>query len=362
MKTKNLFALAAGCMLLFAACEKRSETFYRVNGDRITFDVALDNPTTTGKQAFNGPAKRCFFTAGDSIYINHTGCAVTPIASATVPGSSATFSPMAQMTTTLSNDGSYEFAYPYSKISFSDSEWRAYLPEFVIAMDDNLSNYDISAARGFNGGQNPVWPMYFSTQDIESENAVVLRNTCAFISTRLNLGPEWFNQNLSPTISECLGETYTFTSAPDLCVFTWYLTSSEWLSGDCYINKTNPSTPFLKISNDPTSTKNQYVFAYTPSGTWCYDNSHPGTQDVTNSLGVIPVIPLGQGPKNFQLRIGASFEIDHGISVSVTITTPMKTITDAIERNHLYYMNVNMVDANSGVFIESITLQAPEYK
>ena len=305
MNKKYLFALAAGSMLLFASCEKKGSEAYRINGNHITFNVSADTPTADDKQAYNGINRCIFFTAGDSVYINGTASAVRPVGSSSIPSITSEYSPIAQMTTTLSDDDSYEFVYPTKRINMAAGKWQTEIPVFQEGIKENNQNsIDLSDSSALSSPFSyPVWPLYFSTQNIANERTTItLKNTCAFLNVRLRLGPDFFNAKLLDAVrSMCNDSNFYFYNAPTINPHLYLIEASFPISGECFIDRTNPENPSLVIDPDRWNENALCCSAGYPT-TVCVDNSRPNTRHITNSLGILSIPTYdNSNDKTFQI-------------------------------------------------------------
>ena len=341
MNKKKLFILAAGSMLLLSACEKQGQSFFRIDGDRITFDVTMDGATAADKQAYNGPAQRIFFTSGDQVYINGAICDVNPIAAAAIPGSSSTFSPLAQMTASLSDNGTYEFVYPAAAVTKDGDSYTAHFPNDVRAMS-NIQSYNAFDATDDMGFSAPVWPMYFKTQDLDSQNGIILKNTCSFIGFRVTLGADYFNR-IFHDYYEYFGDPNfdtTFTAAPTIEPSSISLIGSGIrLAGDAQLDCSDTDAPVMVMSEN--LSQNDTLLIRLPADSSAQSNA----QIVSRDLGIITIAPA---PNNIQKSFALEFTyyIRHSngeLSVLTHIFRGNST-TAPIERNHLYYMNIGLAD------------------
>ena len=364
MNTKYLFTLAAGSMLLFASCEKKGSEAYRIDGNHITFNVSADTPTADDKQAFNGINKCIFFTAGDSVYINGTACAVRPMGSSAIPSITSEYSPLAQMTTTRSDDDSYEFVYPTKRMNMAAGKWQTELPYFQYAIsENNTSNIDISSKPDqYTAFSYPVWPLYFSTQNIANERTtIMLKNTCAFLNVRLRLGPDFFNAKLLDVIQSRHDPNFYFYSAPTITPADAGITTSFPIIGPCFIDCTDPENPSLVFDSaawDPAYRVNMvYSGPADYPNTVCIDNSRPDTRHITNSLGLLSIPTYDNNDnKEFQVTMLAYMDLGQDASALVMIQTPTKSTNAPIKRNHLYNLEINMMDSTSNTTVALLSI------
>ena len=243
---KRLMLLAAGGMLLFAACEKNDRKPYTIAGDHITFNFSMGVPNDSEKQAYDGPLRRIFFTSGDQMYINGQVCAVTPLATSSVVGSTASYSPYGSATADLSSDGSYKFVYPAAPMAVDTASgmYATTMPEMVVALDIDQASGDFSNIVAYDSQYvAPVWPMSFGTQNIEQETEIVLKNTCAFFAPRVCYSNAVANVLFSPIT----GQTYSDSNpAPALTIEKGFIGSRAMrLGGDVVLDDTDADNPYM---------------------------------------------------------------------------------------------------------------------
>lgn len=337
MKRNTLLAMAAGGMLLFASCGKQGEgDFYRIDGDHITFTMAMDSPQSDDKQAYLPYYQSVLFCPGDSILINGTPYALIP------EGTNYT-STQARATAALSADGSYRFAYPANRLlAGTGSAQGRYLGQFpskVVA----LNPYDITYLEYLDDSiyAEPFMPMYFATNDIAQESGVVLKNAYALLTPRVNYGTQFADTLFSYYTGETYGED---NPAPEMTVVEGLIQIAEGtLSGLALLNLSDPSNPTMTTSSMTSNGDScAVVFKCRTPMTASHNIGYSQLFPVTNDIATIPVPPVQNPDGN---RIAVCLKIN-----TVLDSTPYylvylgvsKRFTADIERNHIYTLPLNM--------------------
>lgn len=246
--------LAASALVLFAACKKEEvNKGYTINGDQITFGVGLAAPQDNEKQSYNGQEFRIYFTTNDSMIINGNHCVVIPEVLpqeiSTLPGTTTAFSPYARVTTTLSA-GAYDFYYPAKIFSTNEAgQYTATFPNDVRCLNMDLENNHFDSIIPTQDEQGhwimssgrPVWPMYYHINNLATDGNVVLKNTTAFLTPRIEYGPEFANKVFGPIYNA----VYTVENCPAITIWDGYVRTDSKITGPAHLDVTNPSNPTM---------------------------------------------------------------------------------------------------------------------
>lgn len=335
MKRNTLFALAASGMLLFAACEKKEGTFYRIDGDKITFTIAMDGPQSADKQTYHGPQQRVFFNAGDSIWVNGGVYPLLPMAHSTAPGSNTAYSPFAEVTAELSDDRYYTFVYPANKhwIHPDLNTWVGNYPSKVLLFNDaDLTNLD---TMGYGDFSAPFMPMFGYTYMHNLGDRFLLTNSFSMITPRINYGQQWFDSVFKPILANggC--------DATDMAIDQGFL--RLWGS-----NITG--TASFRIDMDeflteiiPDSNARQLVQFKCAGNTICQKNIGTNlTNPPENRIGTLTLPPK----KNSYMKIFRTClkmkTVVNGTNYYILHYAQSPTFYAPIERNHHYTIDLNM--------------------
>jgi len=344
---KSLMVLAASTMLLFAACNKEDNNGYTINGDKITFGMSMDNAQDQGKQALHGDYKMIYFTTGDQIFVNHTPYAVFPQADPEDESTNNNYSYSAHVTANISDNGRYDFMYPYGVLQYDGTDYTATFPNNVQALNGATSNmFDNSIIVDPDYSVLPIWPMYFGIEDIEHfSGRVILKNTCAFISPTFTYGAAWANKVFKPITGVTYGPN---ASSPVMNIYDARMKSNIPLYGAAKLNYSNPQNPVMQITSAMPASGYQVLAFTAPANARIIEGN--GEQEQVNVAGIVPIAPANnENAKSFEFSFTFTADLpvataDGGTTTRTFYmffrTIPMTT-TAPIVRNNRYWMEVN---------------------
>ncbi len=344
--------LAASTLILFAACKKEENKGYTVNGDKITFGVGMDSRTDDGKQSFNGEYKRIYFTSGDQMFVNNAQYSVIPMASPeNFPGSTNEFSPAGRVTVDVNPSGSYNFIYPAAIFNENAGVYTATFPAEVNLLNGNAVNNEFSL---IPEDLRPIWPMALGIEDIATfYGDVILKNAVAFLSPNFIYGPAWCNV----AFSRFTGVTYgtvgdVTTPCPVLTVKDVVIRSSRKLTGEATLNMDSPEFPKMVMNGTLSGNARDVVVCHSPENTIITENN--GTnQELLNIAGILPVAPMPEETKFFQMNIYLECDLDVVDAMTPTrfylkfVTNEARTL-DPDLRSKRYKLNDNYQTIGEG--------------
>lgn len=366
---KCLMVLAASTLIMFAACKKEDKG-YTINGNQITFGVGLDTRTDDSKQSFNGEYKRIYFTTGDQMIVNDAPYSVIPKASENFPGSSSAFSPVGRVTVDVNPSGAYNFIYPAAIFAENAGQYNATFPAEVNLLNGKAANNDFNL---IPEAVRPIWPMAFGIEDITSfEGNVILKNATSFVSPNFIYGPAWCNAAFSRFTNVLYGtdiNTNVTISCPVLTVTDVVIRSSKKLTGAAHLDMESPEFPKMVMNSSISGTTRDVVVCHAPENTIVSENLAT-SQELQNVAGILPVPPMGEGTKKFQMNVYLECDLDvanytetvtsegtvrvyDGTTTSthyyIKFVTNEQSITEPLVRAKRHMMNINFQTIGNGI-------------